>query len=160
VGPGGLGPAAGTGAAGRRVLRLQAPASFNAESSAKGTQTGDVSHWQQQPISAGSAVSQYEQPPGGGPGRLHVYQALRTGLRDGTARRAAGHCGQYSNISSGRHSRVHVRSQSGIAIGQEARRATSQLRGPAVVFKLHRAAPTKGCLNCRGGSQPPANGLQ
>jgi hypothetical protein len=46
---------------------------------------------------------------------LHVCQARRAGPWNVTASRAAG---QHSNISSGQHHRVHVRSQSGTAVGR------------------------------------------
>jgi hypothetical protein len=92
-----------------------------------------------------------------GSGGFHVCQARRTGLRNGTASRAAR---QYSNLSSGQHSRVQVRSQSvrhchraGSPPGHE----SAQVHGSGFSSCTGRHQQ-KGCPNGRGGRQPPANG--
>ncbi len=92
---------------------------------------------------------------------LHVCQARRAGPWDPTV---AGQPG--STATSVQISTTGFMSDRSQALRRaRARRATSQLRGTAVVFKLHRAAPTKGCLastkgcpNGRGGRQPPVIG--
>jgi hypothetical protein len=66
----------------------RAPSVFNAESSANRTRTKDVLRRQQRPVRTGSAVSQYKQPPEGGPtpgpADFHVCQARQAGPWDFT----------------------------------------------------------------------------
>ncbi len=110
------GQAAYSRAAGRRTPRAAEPRQSSMPSHRRiRTRTKDVRHRQQRPVRTGSAVSQYEQPPEGGP----PPDPAVSSCLPGAAGRAVGFhgsraAGPHSNISSGQHHGVHVGSQSAL----------------------------------------------